>query len=54
MFGEVPIGGEFFDPISQETYKKISATEAVMVSGDLAGKGDNSEFEADEMVKVAA
>lgn len=52
MFGEVPINGEFFDMISQETFRKVNAFEAIMISGELAGKGKNDEFEADEEVSV--
>jgi hypothetical protein len=51
-FGEVSINSEFFDAITQETYRKVSASEAVMITSDLAGKGDNSEFEEDEPVLI--
>ncbi len=50
-FKEVKVGCLFYDPISQETFKKVNKKEAVMVSGEGDGvTGD--EFEPDEQVLI--
>lgn len=49
VFSDVRIGEHFYDPVSQETFRKVSGTEAVMVSGEADGAvGD--EFDQDEPV----
>ncbi|MFK4132467.1 hypothetical protein ACI2KR_09330 [Pseudomonas luteola] len=51
-FSEVPVNGEFFDPISNEKFRKINSAEATMITGEEAGQYSDDEFEPNEKVLV--